>query len=133
MDLYCGRNRLIGLAFLAAVGITLLVLGCALDAYQNWWPMFVLIFYFLVPVPTIISRRMSNSFDTASSACMELCIFLTTGIVISCMSLPIILARASVIEWGACALAVSGSIVVFLTILGYFYVFANEDLDYSMW
>lgn len=37
------------------------------------------------------------------------------------------------IEWGACALAVSGSIVVFLTILGYFYVFANDDLDYSMW
>lgn len=66
--------------------------------FRNWWPMFVLIFYVLVPVPTIISRRMSNSFDSASSACMELCIFLTTGIVVSCMSLPIILARASVVS-----------------------------------
>ena len=37
------------------------------------------------------------------------------------------------IQWGACGLVLAGNIVVFLTILGYFYVFANEDLDYSMW
>lgn len=60
--------------------------------------MFVLIFYFLVPVPTIISRRMSSSFDSASNACVELCIFLTTGIVVSCLSLPIILAHAGTVS-----------------------------------
>ena len=58
----------------------------------------MLFFYVLVPVPTIISRRMASSFDSASSACVELCIFLTTGIVISALGLPLILARASVVS-----------------------------------
>jgi hypothetical protein len=37
------------------------------------------------------------------------------------------------IDWGACALVLAGNIIVFLTILGYFFVFGNEDLDYSSW
>jgi len=60
--------------------------------------MFVLVFYLLVPIPTIISRRMANSFDSASSACVELCVFLTTGIVVSCLALPIVLAHAGTVS-----------------------------------
>ncbi|VDI47211.1 leptin receptor gene-related protein-like isoform X1 [Mytilus edulis] len=123
--------RLIAMAFAAAVGVTFLVLGCAL--YDNWWPMFVLIFYFLSPLPTVISRRMSDSLDTASSACVELAIFLTSGIVISAIGLPLVLAHVNTIDWGACALVLAGDLVVFLTILGYFFVFGNEDMDYSSW
>ena len=37
------------------------------------------------------------------------------------------------IDWGACALVLAGDLVVFLTILGYFFVFGNEDMDYSSW
>ncbi|CAC5379559.1 unnamed protein product [Mytilus coruscus] len=87
------------MAFAAAVGVTFLVLGCAL--YDNWWPMFVLIFY--------------------------ICI------VISAIGLPVVLAHVDTIDWGACALVLAGNLVVFLTILGYFFVFGNEDLDYSSW
>lgn len=126
-----GIRALIAMAFAAAVGVTFLVLGCAL--YDNWWPMFVLIFYFLSPLPTVISKRMSDSLDTASSACVELAIFLTTGIVISAIGLPVVLAHVDTIDWGACALVLAGNLVVFLTILGYFFVFGNEDLDYSSW
>ncbi|XP_063415208.1 leptin receptor overlapping transcript-like 1 [Mytilus trossulus] len=122
---------LIAMAFAAAVGVTFLVLGCAL--YDNWWPMFVLIFYFLSPLPTVISRRMADSLDTASSACVELAIFLTSGIVISAIGLPLVLAHVNTIDWGACALVLAGDLVVFLTILGYFFVFGNEDMDYSSW
>uniref|UniRef100_A0A0B7AZN6 Leptin receptor overlapping transcript-like 1 n=1 Tax=Arion vulgaris TaxID=1028688 RepID=A0A0B7AZN6_9EUPU len=95
--------------------------------------MFVLFFYFLSPLPTVVAKRLSNSYDSSSSACIELCIFLTTGIVISSIGLPIVLAHVEVIKWGACALVISGNIVVFLTILGYFKVFASDDIDYSMW
>ncbi|XP_067678667.1 leptin receptor gene-related protein-like [Haliotis asinina] len=95
--------------------------------------MFVLFFYFLCPVPTVISRRLANSFDSASSACTELCIFLTTGIVVSSIGLPVILAHTGIIQWGACGLVLSGNVIVFLTILGYFYIFAGDDFDYSMW
>ncbi|XP_064605909.1 leptin receptor overlapping transcript-like 1 [Liolophura sinensis] len=125
--------ELITLAFSAAVGITFLVLGCAIPAYNNWWPMFVLIFYVLSPIPTMVSRRLADSLDSASSALVEFCIFLTTGIVISACALPIVLAHRSVIEWGACGLVLSGNVVVFVTILTYFIFFGNEDFDYTMW
>jgi len=125
---------LIGLAFLAAIGITLLVLGCALPQYNNWWPMFVVIFYILAPIPTFIGRRYAENVE-ASSALIESMIFITCGIVISAYGLPIVLAHAgSIIQWGACGLILAGNTVVFVTILVYFYVFGNEDpFDYSSW
>ncbi|XP_046548547.1 leptin receptor gene-related protein-like [Haliotis rubra] len=126
-------SKLIGLAFTAAIGITFLLLGCALPQFNNWWPMFVLFFYCLCPVPTVIARRLASSFDSASSACTELSIFVTTGIVVSSIGLPVILAHTGIIQWGACGLVLSGNVIVFLTILGYFYVFAGDDFDYSMW
>ncbi|ESO92333.1 hypothetical protein LOTGIDRAFT_120896, partial [Lottia gigantea] len=120
------------LAFAAAIGITFLVLGCALPQFNNWWPLFVLFFYFLAPIPTVVSRRLS-SFDSASSALVELCIFITTGIVISSIGLPIVLAHVGTIQWGACGLVLAGNVVVFVTIMGYFAVFANDDFDYNNW
>ncbi|XP_033737842.1 leptin receptor overlapping transcript-like 1 [Pecten maximus] len=127
------KTALISLAFAAAVGITFLVLGCALPQFNNWWPLFVLFFYILAPLPITLSKRCMNSFDTTSSACLEMAIFVTTGIVVSSMGLPVVFAHVSVIQWGACALVLAANTVVFLTILGYFYVFDSDDLDYSMW
>lgn len=130
-----GMKALIGLAFSGSIGMTLLVLGCALHSY-NWWPFFVLIFYALVPLPILLSRRHRDDMGT-SSACHELAIFITTGIVISAFGLPIVLARspysAPTISWGSCGLVLSGNVVVFLTILGFFIAFDNDDMDYSMW
>lgn len=131
-----GVRALIALAFSASLGITLLVLGCALPQFNNWWPMFVVIFYILSPLPITIARRYADSVE-ASSALIEFCLFMTAGIVISAYGLPVVLAHtplhASVISWGACALVMAGNTVVFLTILGYFYVFNNDDFDYNMW
>ncbi|KAG8183023.1 hypothetical protein JTE90_017109 [Oedothorax gibbosus] len=127
---------LVALAFSGSVGMTLLVLGCALPQYANWYPFFVIIFYLLSPLPVLISRRYSDDMST-SSACHELALFLTTGIVISAFGLPIVLAEAPsmapVIHWGACGLVLAGNIIVFLTILGFFVAFDNDDVDYSMW
>lgn len=60
--------------------------------------MFVLIFYVLSPIPTFISRRLSDD-DSSSNACRELAYFLTTGIVVSAFGLPIVLARKSAVSF----------------------------------
>lgn len=65
---------------------------------SNWWPMFVLFFYVLSPIPTIIAKRLADSYDSPSSACVELCVFVTTGIVISSIGLPIVLAHTEIVS-----------------------------------
>ncbi|KAM9322583.1 leptin receptor gene-related protein [Pholidichthys leucotaenia] len=124
-----GIKALVGLSFTGAIGLTFLLLGCALEHYGVYWPMFVLIFYLLSPIPTFISRRLTDESES-SSACRELAYFLTTGIVVSAFGLPIILARKGVILWGACGLVMTGNAVIFLTIFGFFVVFGGDD-DFS--
>jgi len=60
---------------------------------SNWWPMFVLIFYALSPVPTLIARRFADAVEM-SSVLIEICIFITSCIVVSAYGLPLVLARA---------------------------------------
>ncbi|XP_039929319.1 leptin receptor gene-related protein isoform X3 [Hirundo rustica] len=88
-----GVKALVALSFSGAIGLTFLMLGCALEYYGVYWPLFVLIFYFLCPIPHFIAKRVGDDSDAASSACRELAYFFTTGIVVSAFGLPIILAR----------------------------------------
>ncbi|RWS27497.1 Leptin receptor-related protein-like protein [Leptotrombidium deliense] len=103
---------------------------------SNWWPFFVLLFYILSPIPTMIARRYQDDVGS-SNACKELALFITAGIVISAYGLPIVLARSpsptAVIKWGACILTLCGNCVTFLTILGFFIAFDNDEEGYSMW
>uniref|UniRef100_A0A673A5S5 Leptin receptor overlapping transcript-like 1 n=1 Tax=Sphaeramia orbicularis TaxID=375764 RepID=A0A673A5S5_9TELE len=93
-----GIKALISLSFGGAVGLMFLMLGCALPVYDTYWPLFLLFFYILSPIPYCISRRVVDDTDSASNACKELAIFLTTGIVISAFGLPIVFARADVVS-----------------------------------
>ena len=63
-----------------------------------YWPLFVLIFYFICPIPHFIAKRVSDDSDAASSACRELAYFFTTGIVVSAFGFPIILARVEAVS-----------------------------------
>uniref|UniRef100_A0AAX7SX39 Leptin receptor overlapping transcript-like 1 n=1 Tax=Astatotilapia calliptera TaxID=8154 RepID=A0AAX7SX39_ASTCA len=154
-----GIKALISLSFGGAIGLMFLMLGCALPVYESmnvhwqqtekmilvekseevkhmikYWPLFLLFFYILSPIPYCISRRVVDDTDSASNACKELAIFLTTGIVISAFGLPIVFARAEVIAWGACALVLTGNVVIFGTILGFFLVFgSNDDFSWQQW
>ncbi|XP_010226466.1 PREDICTED: leptin receptor overlapping transcript-like 1 [Tinamus guttatus] len=128
------RDSLISLSFGGAVGLMFLMLGCALPQYNQYWPLFVLFFYILSPIPYCIARRLVDDTDAASNACKELAIFLTTGIVVSAFGLPIVFARAELIYWGACALVLTGNTVIFATILGFFLVFgSNDDFSWQQW
>lgn len=129
-----GIKGLVGLAFAGSIGMTFVILACALPQYELWWPFFVVLFYILAPIPTLVARgRMVNM---GSNACLETAIFITMGIIVSTFALPIVLARAPqgapTIQWGACYLTLAGNVVVYLTLLGFFLIFDRED-DYSVW
>ncbi|KAI4809462.1 hypothetical protein KUCAC02_018341 [Chaenocephalus aceratus] len=128
-----GIKALVGLSFSGAIGLTFLLLGCGLEQYGVYWPLFVLFFYILSPIPIFISRRLSDD-DSSSNACRELAYFLTTGIVVSSFGLPIVLARTTTIQWGACGLVMTGNAVIFFTILGFFLVFGGgDDFSWEQW
>ncbi|PNF36063.1 Leptin receptor overlapping transcript-like 1 [Cryptotermes secundus] len=102
-----------------------------------WWTFFVVLFYVLAPLPTLIARRHAENSGSSSTAAYEFAIFITMGFVVSSFALPIVLARspesAPVIKWGACYLTLAGNVVVYATLLGFFMTFDAEDTDYSMW
>lgn len=123
-----GLKSLVCLAFLGAIGMTLLILACAL--HSNWWPFFVLLFYLLTPLPTLLAQRQAERSGGTSHSSMELAIFLTMGLVISAFGLPIILTRApvdGVITATACYLTLSANVVIFATLVGFFMIFEEDD------
>jgi len=122
---------LVLLAFFGSISILFLMLSCALPQYGVYWPLFNLMFYFLSPIPLMISNR-SNDGSSSSGACKELALFFTTVVVISAFALPVTLANSKVIQWGACAFSMAGTFVAFFTILGFF-TFFNDDSEYSRW
>ncbi|KAK3755598.1 hypothetical protein QZH41_017594 [Actinostola sp. cb2023] len=69
-------KAIISLSFTGAIGILLVVLGCALKDYGIWWPMFVLLFYVLAPIPTVVAKRFSEDFSSnTANVAKEFCIF----------------------------------------------------------
>ncbi|EPQ08855.1 Leptin receptor related protein, partial [Myotis brandtii] len=99
-----------------------------------YWPLFVLIFHAISPIPHFIAKRATYDSDATSSACRELAYFFTTGIVVSAFGFPVILARVAVIKWGACGLVLAGNAVIFLTIQGFFLVFGRgDDFSWEQW
>ncbi|NXO76112.1 OBRG protein, partial [Sitta europaea] len=84
---------LVALSFSGAIGLTLLMLGCALDSYGVYWPLLVLLLHLLCPAPHLLARRLAPDSGGASSACRELAHFCTSGIVVSAFGLPLVLAR----------------------------------------
>ena len=63
-----------------------------------YWPLFVLVFHAISPIPHFIAKRATYDSDATSSACRELAYFFTTGIVVSAFGFPVILARVSVVS-----------------------------------
>jgi hypothetical protein len=133
-----GVKTLIGLTFLATLGFLFLFLACALPAYNNWYPFFVVFFYVLAPLPALVSRRSSAGIGSGSSPLQELCAFFTAGLVLSAFALPIVLARAPPTEPtvapGAAGLVEAANVIFFATLFGFFYLHDRDDFsDYSAW
>ena len=55
--------------------------------------MVVVVFYALLPIPTMIARRNQNQYGGSGQPCMDLAIFLSMGVIVSSFALPIIFSR----------------------------------------
>lgn len=120
-----GMVGLVGLAFGGAIGVTFVFLACALPQYSLWWPLFVLFFYVLAPIPTMLVKQ-SVQGHLVKPTRADISIFLTMAFVVSSFGLPAVLLRTNTIQTGAFLFTIGGNILVFLTSLGYF-VFADAD------
>ncbi|XP_037132227.1 leptin receptor gene-related protein-like [Syngnathus acus] len=128
-----GIKELVGLSFGCAIGLTFLFLGCAVQEYGVYYPMFALFLYILSPVPLILVNRVSDESEPAN-ACRDLAYFLTTGIVMSAYGFHLVLAHSGTVEWRACSLALTGDTIIFFTILGFYKVFGSgEDFNWEQW
>ncbi|CAI4233005.1 unnamed protein product [Auanema sp. JU1783] len=127
-----GVRAVLFLSLAGVLGLTLLVLGCALPMYGNWSPFFVIIFYVMSPVPLLIARRFQEDM-AGTNACIELALFMTTGIVVSAFALPTVLAHAGVIAGFPLFLVYLANIVLFGAIIAYFRVFGGEDSSSNLW
>lgn len=132
-----GIASLVGLAFSASMGVLMIVLACAVPGFgQVWWPMFVVVFYVMCPIPLLISKRLasSDSIGATSSALQELCIFLTAGIVLSAYGLPAVLTHAGTLQYQALLLVFFGNTWCFITILIFFRIFKqDDDFEFQVW
>ncbi|KAH8868162.1 Leptin receptor gene-related protein, partial [Schistosoma japonicum] len=94
--------------------------------FSVWWPLFMLIFYIIAPVPLLLAKNCQNS-----SSSEDLSVFLTTVIVTSAYALPILFARAPknnpLIFWGACGLTLSANTLMFATIFFLVYLVVKPD------
>lgn len=55
--------------------------------------MIVVVFYALLPIPTMVARRAQMNYGSQGQPCMDLAIFLSMGLIISSFALPIVFAR----------------------------------------
>ncbi|KAI8594843.1 vacuolar protein sorting 55 [Dissophora ornata] len=121
--------RVIGLAFVLALGFLLVIMSCAL--YGNWWPLFVVATYVLAPLPNAIFGRYSNR-DVMSDQETDLAdagYFLTALMIVTGFCLPVVLAHSGIITVPAMAMSISGGLLIYGTIITYSRAFSEDD-DY---
>jgi hypothetical protein len=76
---------LIGMALTGTLGMLLLFLACALPFFSVWWPMFVVVFYLLSPMPLALIRLLKNRewMDEENHVAVEVAYFVSACIVVS--------------------------------------------------
>ncbi|CAG8433210.1 522_t:CDS:10 [Ambispora gerdemannii] len=108
-------SKIIGLAFVLAVGFLLAILSCALN--NKWWPLFVVATFVIAPLPNWIFGGCSNGDDfysENSSSLKDFGQFLTGILIVTGFALPFTLAHAG-ITYAAMAMSIGGGILVYST------------------
>eukprot|EP00039_Didymoeca_costata_P019098 m.336229 g.336229 ORF g.336229 m.336229 type:complete len:129 (+) comp17789_c0_seq1:141-527(+) len=114
------------LSFTFTIGVLMVILGCALPEYGNFYPMFVFITYILAPLPTTIAKSCTQT-DTLTGPSGDIAVFCTSALVCSGYGIPFVLWHGGIIAVGAFWLVASGNTIMFLSILTYFVYFTGYD------
>ncbi|XP_037956811.1 leptin receptor gene-related protein [Teleopsis dalmanni] len=102
---------------MCVLGMTCLILACAVPNPKIFYPFFVLLFYVLSVLPVLAMKQGILGGETNPK--VEFALFLTAGMVLSAFALPIVLAHSHVITWLACNLTILGNLINYLTMFGY--------------
>lgn len=97
-----GQRPILAMSFIASLGVTFEVLSCTVPKESsNFWPLLIWIFYLILPIPMMISKRYSKDLfgmgimnDSGQGKARDYMLFFTAGIMVSSIFLPIILARS---------------------------------------
>nr|GLL48657.1 vacuolar protein sorting-associated protein 55 homolog [Ipomoea trifida] len=124
----CGK--LVALATLVSVGITLQILACAL--FNNWWPMLTAIMYVMLPMPLVFfaGSNTSSLYSTSENGWIGATKFLTGASAVGSIAIPVILKHAGVIGWGAMAMELSSFFIFVLAIVCY--IVTGDDGSYNI-
>ncbi|KAI6184249.1 hypothetical protein M3Y97_00575800 [Aphelenchoides bicaudatus] len=134
MSKMSGLRTVVLLSFASVIGLTLLVLGCALPAFGSWWPLFVLGFYIVSPLPLFFARNCYGADPSnGPNPCIELAYFLTTGIVLSAFGLPFVLAHAGAISYLSLFFVFLANGVLFAAIWGLFKFMYNTEHEGNLY
>jgi len=126
-----GLKTVILLSFVLAVGFLLIILSCAL--WANWLPLLVALTFVLAPLPNALFAHCGGddfSSDYDGSGPVDLGRFITSIIVVTGFSMPVILAHAEVIHPAASVMSIVGGALVYGTILAYSAVFTQESDEF---
>ena len=94
---------------------------------SSYYPLFVLLTYAFVPIPTCCSGRSDDGAWTTRSVWTDVAQFMTAALVLSGFGIPYVLWHAGQIKAGAAWLTVGGNAVIFFTTALYFRLFGRPD------
>ncbi|XP_075165226.1 leptin receptor gene-related protein [Haematobia irritans] len=112
-------------AFMTCIGMTFLILACAVPQQKIFYPFFVLLFYVLSVIPIVLAKRLNPGSETNPKT--EFALFITSGMVLSAFALPIVLAHTGTITWLGCIFTLVSNVINYLTIFGY--VMRENEFD----
>jgi len=123
-------QKIIGLATFFAIGVLLIILSCAFE--NNWWSLFIVIFYAIAPLPNILCSNLNFYEDFSDDrSSNEVGYFFTSIFIVSGFGVPAVLNHIGVISASSATLSILGGLMVYGTIIGYRFCFnRRNDYDY---
>jgi len=123
-----------GLAFIMSIGLLLNILACVVFPPSNWWPIFVVIAYFLAPIPNILCANCNRGYESTHGNSFKNAGYFITGVlIVSGFALPGVLAHLDLMNTKALFMGLAGGLVVYGAVLTYLHCFHTPSESEGMW